>query len=353
MSAARDADDRPATPGVTTPTERAVRDAMLRSVEPVPEVPDLMVRARVTAERIRHRRRTRVAAAAAALAVLVLAGGVTALRAELGRPEVSASRSPAGATPTPSSADSSGSPASPTSAPAVTSAGGSSSPPAATDQPAGPWSRLRLDERFTGPTLSPSRWTPYTGTSAGSPATTFAPSAVAMTDGGGMRITVDRIGQTPPTVRAGGIKAAGDAVRYGRWEVRWRMTAGHGVTGDFLFLGEGPGGIGQVATLLPAERRMTISDKVHGTSTDITVDATQYHTVTIEATPQRVRWLLDGDVVVDEPGGAPGIPVIPAVQALVPGDDCGLTPLPASCRGSARYPQHLDVTAIRYWAYQG
>ena len=130
------------------------------------------------------------------------------------------------------------------------------------------------------------------------------------------------------------------------------MTAGYGVTSDFLFLGEGPGGIGQIATMVPAEHRLTISDKVHGTSTDITVDTTRNHAVAIESTPQRVRWLLDGKVVVDEPGGAPGIPVIPAVQSLVPGDDCGLTPLPTSCPGTAQYPAYLDVTSIRYWAYQ-
>ena len=359
MSAAQGGDNRWGTPeavtppGVVTPTERAVRDAMLRSVGQVPDAPDLMVRARVTAERIRHRRRRRVTAVGAALAVLVVAGGATAVQAGLGGPDVVATRPWPGGTSTPSDRDPSGSPVPPTSVPASAATTGSAPPsPIASDRPAGPWSTLRLDETFTAATLDTGRWTMYTGTSTGSPATTFSPSAVTLTAGGGMRITVDRISQTPPTVRAGGIKAAGAGSRYGRWEVTWRMTAGYGVTSDFLFLGEGPGGIGQVATLIPAEHRMTISDKVHGTGTDITVDSTRNHTVAIESTPQRVRWLLDGKVVVDEPGGAPSIPVVPAVQALVPADDCGLTPLPASCAGPTRFPQYLDVAAIRYWAYQ-
>lgn len=353
MSTPGGVDDHSGKPGAMTPTEAAVRDAMLRSVWQVPNSPDLMVRARVTADRIRHRRRRRLTVTGAAMAVLVVAGGATALQTRLGGPDVGARPTPASVTSTPSANDQSGSPVPRTSAPGSASPTGSSpSSPVASDRPAGPWSSLRLDERFTGPALEPGRWTSYTGTSTGSPATTFAPSAVTLTNGGGMRITVDRISQTPPTVRAGGIKATGAGFQYGRWEVRWRMTAGYGVTSDFLFLGEGPGGIGQVATLLPAERRLTISDKVHGTSTTITVDATIYHTVTVESTPQRVRWLLDDKVVVDEPGGAPSLPVVPAIQALVPAEDCGLTPLPASCAGPARYPQYLDVAALRYWAYQ-
>lgn len=361
MNEPADFNDPLEAPAPMTPTERAVRDAMLRSTEPVPQALDLMTRAQLAADRIRHRRTRRVAAAAVAITVLAIGGGAAAMR------DRTAGRSPVGGTTTAATAPSSvatvaasaaqsGPPASGPAASGPAASPRNTAPPtgaSSAGQPQGPWGHPQLDEHFTGTALDTSRWTLYTGTSSGSAATVFAPAAVTLPGGGGMRITVERTGQSAPSVRSGGIKVAGAGTRYGRWEVTWRMTAANGVTADFLFLGEGPGGIGQVATLVPAERRMTVSDKVKGTSTDVTLDVSGYHTVAVESTPQRVRWLLDEKVVVDEPGGAPSAAVIPAVQALVAGEDCATTPLPASCTGPASYPQYLDVASIRYWPYQG
>ena len=155
-----------------------------------------------------------------------------------------------------------------------------------------------------------------------------------------------------PVARAGGVKLNGAGDRYGRWEVRWRMTAGYGVTGQFVFFGEGPGGIGHIATLSSAEHLLTIADLVHGTSHDVPLDGTRYHTLAMESTPQRVRWLLDGRVVVTESGGAPSLPVVAAVQAIMAGADCGHVPLPAGCPGAATFPQRLDVDYLRFWTYQ-
>jgi hypothetical protein len=384
---------------------------MTRSTEHVPDVPDLMARAHVRAARVR-RRRTGVAATGLALALVAAAGIGTLLQSGRDPDEAVTVQQPAptSSSPTPTPFPAATGPATPdpsvaptapaTRRPATGNAHGPTSTtgavrsgrttsagptarrttaarggPTATRtatgraasgatgaatggaasggdplRPAGPWSTVQVDEGFTATTLDRARWTPYAGTS-GSPETTWSPQQISVQNGA-LRLTVDRVGETTPVARAGGIKQSNAGQRYGRWELRWRMTAGYGVTGDFLFLGEGPGGIGQVATLSSADRLLTISDKVRGTSREISLDGTRYHVVAMESSPQRVRWFVDGRVVVDEAGGAPTIPTVAGVQALVPGADCGRTPLPSGCRGAAAFPQYLDVDYLRFWPYQ-
>jgi hypothetical protein len=368
-----------------TPTELALRAAMARSVARVPDAPDLMGKALVRAARLERRRRALAVSAAGTLALVVVAGGTTMFTLGTAGPRVVTVDDPAsrpsgptehgptsgtkgedlGATSPSTTGPTAGASTRSTTrattrattrptthAPTRSTGGATTRTTTAPNQsatPAGPWTAVRTDEGFAGSSLDTNRWLPYTGAANGSP-TTFSPQALTV-QGGTLRITVDRTAGANPPIRGGGVKAA-QSQQYGRWEVRWRMSATPGATAEFVLLGDGPGGIGQIATLSPADRRLTIDDRARGTSRSVSLDATQYHLVTLESTPQQVRWLVDGRVAVTEPGGAPSVPVNAAVQALVSNADCGATPLPSACTGPAVYPQHLDVDYFRYWAYQ-
>ena len=358
---------RPGTHGDDGPraaTERALREALERTTRDVPDVPDLVERMHTRAGRLR-RRRMAAAGTAGAVTVLVAVTGLAVRAPWSGDGSGSRIMNPAGRSADPATPSSPGPtsrststevPPVPTPIPssgAATRAGTAraSTRPAGPSVPAGPWGALRLDEQFTAPGLDRARWTTYSGAS-GSAETVWSPDDVAVRDGV-LRLTVERVATGTPAVRAGGLKAAGAGERYGRWEVRWRMTAGHGVTGQFLFLGEGPGGIGHLATLAPAERGLVLEDLVHGTRRTVTLDGAAFHVLAVESTPGGVRWLLDGREVADEPGAAPTVPVSFAVQALVQGPDCGRRPLPAGCTGAGTYPQYLDVDYVRAWPYRG
>ena len=331
-----------------------VREALHLSVERLPPVPDLVERVHDRAGQLRRRRRRAglagtglaVALAGAAFVVLphraITPGPVPTAPAPGGsgepssRPAARPSGSPSGS-PSRSQSSPSGSPSRPSS--------GSSTVPAAQ------WGAPQFEDRFDSSVLAPDRWVRYTG-SAASPQTLWSPGQVAVR-GGVLQLGVARVSDIPPVARAGGVKVAGAGQRYGRWELRWRMTAAPGVVGQFLFLGEGPGGIGNAATLSSADRTLTLDDLVHGTRRQVTVDGRRFHTLAVELTPERVRWLLDGTVVSDQPGAAPTRPVVAALQALVQGSDCGAVPLPDDCAGPASFPQTLEVDRISFRPYRG
>lgn len=339
----------------------AVREALHRSVERLPLAPNLVERVRDRAGTLRARRRRAALTglAGAGLAVVVL--GVTiglpqrgdttpvpvpplSSPADPDQPPTTPSRSPSSPPPSPSTAVTRSA-----SAPPSPAAGSPSS--GRPDGVDGPWGPQQLDEPFSSTQLDPARWIRYTG-SAASPQTLWSPDQVSVR-GGTLRLGVARVSDTRPVARAGGVKVAGPGQRYGRWELRWRMTAAPGVVGQFVFLGEGPGGIGNVATLSSADGTLVLDDLVHGTSRRVDVDGRRFHTLAVELTPQRVRWLLDGTVVSDRAGAAPTRPVVAAIQALVQGSDCGARPLPADCSGPATFPQTLEVDRVGFWPYRG
>jgi hypothetical protein len=352
-------DERPPTDG-----SDAVREALHAATEHLRQVPDLVERVHDRAGRIRRRRRQAgvVGLAGAAVAALVVGVAITLPGRGASPGPTFTGVPPAGSggpsgqpstatgrpflSPPASSAPSSPGPTSPR-----PTGGGTPSQGPSSTVPAGPWGAAQLDDPFGSTVLDPTRWIRYQGAAA-SQETLWAADQVSV-GGGTLRLGVARVSDSTPVARAGGVKVAGPGQRYGRWELRWRMTAAPGVVGQFLFLGEGPGGIGHVATLSSADRTLTLADLVHGTRRELTVDGRRFHTLAVELTPDRVRWFLDGTVVSDRAGGAPTRPVIAALQALVPGPDCGARPLPSGCSGPATFPQTLEVDQIRFWPYRG
>jgi hypothetical protein len=350
---------------VTRPdqVETAVRRALEDAVADLPPVPGLVEGMHARAARIRRRRRT----VGAAVAVAVVVGGVGGLLPRWGGtgtppdvPPAGSSRSAAPAPATRTPAQSPDGPVASTAAtsgpstpgtppgrseaplprPAVTSAG---TPRASTDG----WSRRapELDETFAAGPLDRRRWTPYVGSSA--PVTDWTPDAVTVS-GGALRIAVEPV---LPRVRAGGVKAVAEH-RTGRWEVRWRMSAGGGAIAQLDLLGDGPDGVSHAATLDPSRRTLTVQDLVHGTTTRVAVDGREYHDLAVETSPRGVRWLLDGVVVDDRPGTAPGRPLRLALQAFVSEPACAAQPPAAGCPGPSTSGAVLEVDRVRFWEYR-
>lgn len=340
--------------------EPAVRKALEDAVAHLPPVPGLVEGMHVRAARIRRRRRT----VGAAVAVAVVVGGVGGLLPRWGGtgtpPDVppagsSQSAAPAPATRTPAQGTGAPVPSGPpTSGPSTpgTPSGRSEAPlprPAATSSgtSAGTWSRRtpELDETFAAGPLDRRRWTPYVGSSA--PVTDWTPDAVTVS-AGTLRISVEPV---LPRVRAGGVKAVAEH-RTGRWEVRWRMSAGAGAIAQLDLLGDGPDGVSHAATLDPSRRTLTVQDLVHGTQTRVSVDGRDYHSLAVETSPRGVRWLLDGVVVDDRPGTAPRRPLRLALQAFVSEPACAAQPPAAGCPGPPTSGAVLEVDRVRFWEYR-
>ncbi|MBI4943817.1 MAG: hypothetical protein HY830_24000 [Actinobacteria bacterium] len=345
--------------------ETAVRRALEDAVAGLPPVTTLVEGMHARAARIRRRRRT----VSAAVAVAVVVGGVGGLLPRWGGtgtppdvPPAGSSRSaaPAPATRTPAQRPDGPVPSGPATSGAATS--GPSTPGTPSGRPAAPlprpavtsagasaddWSRRTpaLDETFAAGPLDRRRWTPYVGSSA--PVTDWTPDAVTVS-GGTLRIAVEPV---LPRVRAGGVKAVAEH-RTGRWEVRWRMSAGGGAIAQLDLLGDGPDGVSHAATLDPSRGTLTVQDLVHGTETRVAVDGREYHSLAVETTPRGVRWLLDGVVVDDRPGTAPRRPLVLALQAFVSEPACAAQPPAAGCPGPSVAGTVLEVDRVRFWPYR-
>jgi hypothetical protein len=352
-------------PGYESETERAFRAALDRTAAELPHVPDLVGGMHLRAGAIRRRRRT---VAGAALTVTALVAGLTTVLTRGAGPgggTEAAGPPPTASGPVPGSGSSTTHrpPVTQASQPPAPSATGTLLPPASSPAgtptgsrpaghppPASGWGPAVFDDEFRTATLD-ARWGPYQGQS-GSSETVFEPDQLTL-ESGVLRLKVGpqpRVGPVP----AAGINLPSVTQRYGRVEVRWRSTAAYGVVGQLVFLGEGPSGIGNLATLAAANGSMTVEDLVHKSEKRVPVSsATGWHTLAMEATPQRVRWLLDGVPVADEPGAAPTVPVRLGLQALIPAENCGRVPLPAGCPAAATYPQYVDLDYVRIWPYQG
>jgi hypothetical protein len=173
-----------------------------------------------------------------------------------------------------------------------------------------------------------------------------------------LRISAQHVRATEPTTDVGGLGSRGSARRYGRWEFRWRMTAGLGVIGQFLLVPApgtpGPGEPRYGATLSSVDGTLRLSDLLTGDGTSVRLDGTSWHTVAAEWTPGRLVWTVDGHPALTATSDLPQGPVWPAFQTLLSGPDCGVAALPAECGGTrTMFPQVLEIDRFQFWEYQG
>jgi licheninase len=329
-----------------------VRVEMERAVAGLDPV-DLLDGVHQRAGRLRRRRRVAGGVAAAVSAAAVVAAGATVpalvsrndpAAVVAVRPETPAPTPPppAGPRPTATAPPEGTRPA----APPVTPPTGTHSPAASS------WGATTLDDDFTG--SAPGRaWKVYEG--AGDDLGRWSPGNVAVS-GGALRLTVSRPGGDPPS-RWGGIGAAGSAQRYGRWETRIRMGTGRGLLGQFVLsppVGSGPPAL--VVSVAPYAGRISVSGTGTGGGGSRTAtlrQPTDYHTVAVEWTPERVRVLLDGQRLFEWTDGRLPAPLWPALQTIMAGPDCGAVPVSADCQGTTvAFPQRFDVDRLTVRAYR-
>jgi len=339
-------------PHVNSPADPApdVRAEMERSVADVSPLTDLLSAAHLRAHRLRRRRRVAggVAISLGATALIGAGALVPALASRPDPPAVGAPSAPV----TPLTTPVQGPDRTPTRPPST----GPRSP-RDTGEASSRWGVTTIDDAFGRPPLDRALWNVYDG--PGDALGRWSPSDVAVHDGA-LRLTVSRTGGSPPS-SWGGVGALGSAQRYGRWEVRLRMSVGRGVIGQFV-LSPVPGTATDpspvlVVSLSPYHGVVSVSGSGTGRGGPRSFALRRpgdYHVVAVEWTPERVRVLLDGATLAGWTDGRLPVPLWPAVQTIMAGPDCGSTPLPADCQGTTTsFPQRLDVDWIRARALRG
>jgi len=167
---------------------------------------------------------------------------------------------------------------------------------------------------FTGTTL-PSGWTAYSGTAAGDPGSLWAPSQVKVS-GGMLQLTTSQLPADNNDWVSGGAGQSGEALTYGAFFVRSRMT-GVGPTQVELLWPTGGwppevdfdetygGDTLTQATLHYTSANLTIHN-------NLTIDMTQWHTFGIVWSPASIIFTVDGtewasitttSVIPDQPMG--------------------------------------------------
>ena len=332
-----------------------IRAEMQRSVAGVRPAGDLVAAVHQRARMRRRRRRLAAGVAVTASATAVLSVGtiLPILASRHDQPAAGPVAAPATADtpPWPSAGSSPAAGASSVDAPPA------GRPPSDSPGVASPWGPATLDDSFVRPELDRSRWSVYDG-----PADSlgrWSAAEVAVRDGA-LRLSVSRPGGDPAS-RWGGIGALSSAQRYGRWEVRVRMTVGRGVIGQFV-LSPVPGTAADpsaviVVSVSPYQRVLSVSGTGTGRA-GMRVAALSrpgdYHVVAVEWTPVHVRVLLDGAMLFEWADGRLPVPLWPALQTIMAGPDCGSVPLPADCQGTTTsFPQRFDVDWIRARSYRG
>jgi len=327
----RDADD-----GDLTTTLRA---ALARTADSLP-VPDLVERVHSRAHRVRRRRRV-VAAGRAAAAVVVVATlavlrpgwphtgpTVTVDPAVSGRP--SATSTPP--RPSPSAANRSQQVST-----ALSPSSSTGTPPARTDA-----AKSGYRDDFSAPLAPKGRWSVY-GAGGIQDWTSFTAGNTTVHDGL-LDLAMTRPG--PGQQLISGVGAVGSPRRYGRWEMRWRMTGGTDLSGGLVMVAPGTGGYPLMASLAPDERALVLGDAANQGRVRVPLDPTGYHRLALEWTPDHVRWLVDGRAVATWTDHVPDQPLWPALQTDV-GLDCRPMPQPAAC-DQQKLPQHLLVDWLQY-----
>lgn len=329
--------------------------AMERSVANVNPSGDLLSAVRLRSDRIRSRRRVRNGVAMTLSAAAVVAAGAIVPTLTARRDAAAVGTSPPAATQAPPASTGRGVVAGPPPSSGPTSGGAGR--PASETAPAHPWGATTVDDDFASSALDRSLWTVYDG--PGDRWGRWSPSDAATRDGA-LVLSVSRTGGDPPS-SWGGVGALGASQRYGRWEVRLRMSVGRGVIGQFV-LSPVPGTTADpsstiVLTVSPYQRVISVSG--NGTGADGARTAPlrrpgDYHTVAVEWEPERVRVLLDGGSLFEWTDGRLPVPLWPALQTIMAGPDCGSTPLPVDCQGTTTsFPQRLTVDWIRVRTYAG
>jgi hypothetical protein len=169
-----------------------------------------------------------------------------------------------------------------------------------TSEPRG-WHRVFADDFARG--LSASRWGRYSGQPGGDPGGLWAPSHVVVRNGI-LNLETYRDPRFGGRWVSGGVSSAPALKQtYGKYEVRFRMDPGKGVSAVLLLWPSGDGwppeidfaedgGVTNARTKMSATFHYGADD--HQIQRTVHVDFTRWHTMGVEWTPGRLVYTLDG-----------------------------------------------------------
>lgn len=183
------------------------------------------------------------------------------------------------------------------------------------------WRQVFTDD-FAGTELDESKWFAYEGQPAGDPGGYFHPSHVSVRDG---RLV---IGAWPEEEQDGLYVTGGISNRnafsqtYGRFDIRFRAQQGTGIAYALLLWTSANDPLPEVDIAEDnGKDRRTIYGVLHPADPDadakeftVEADATQWHTVGLEWTPERLVYTLDGEEWATVDG--PEVPEVPMGLAL-------------------------------------
>lgn len=166
---------------------------------------------------------------------------------------------------------------------------------------------------FTGTTL-PSGWTAYSGSAAGDPGSLWAPSQVTVS-GGMVQLLTSQDPASSSGWVSGGVGQSGEALTYGAFFVRSRMTGAGPTQVELLWPTAGwppevdfdetyGGVILTQATLHYTSANLTIHNNLN-------IDMTQWHTFGIVWTPASMIFTVDGNewASITTPSVIPDLPM--------------------------------------------
>jgi beta-glucanase (GH16 family) len=200
-----------------------------------------------------------------------------------------------------------------------------------------------FDDEFNGTELDLSHWTPHAP--PGYLLTASVPTDSVTVSGGQLHI-VARTGLARPEF-AGIVTTFGIfAQMYGRFEIRFRMPAGHGPRTGFALWPVPSGSLPRIDILETSDpRSVRLTNywgneqalRTYGDAFNVADLSNGFHTVTLEWEPGKITWFVDGKKTFESTDGVPHQPMYLIID--LGGDPAADTNLPAS----------LDIDYVRVY----
>lgn len=218
--------------------------------------------------------------------------------------------------------------------------------------------QLTFDEQFEGGALDGSKWVQYEGPQNADDLNHFSPEDLLVQDGTlRLRLQAREVGAKPYT--SGGLGTHGKFNQtYGRWEVRARAPVGKGLAPYVALWPDGEGASWPPEVDLfecPAEprteavftNRFGSADAPEQVNLSAAVDcAGDFHTYTVEWTPDALRWFVDGAEQGAITENVPTTPMAVAMGLTAAGCADVVTGCPDD---TTALPAFFEVDAVRVW----
>jgi beta-glucanase (GH16 family) len=179
--------------------------------------------------------------------------------------------------------------------------------------------KVTFADDFTGPALNEAKWGRYSGVPGSGEGALWRPDHVQVDDGT-LVLRGDKAGEQ--WVTGGLSQAKAGSQKYGRFDVRFRMPRANGIGYAILLYPQGGGWPPEIDMAEDAGglrmRTMTTSHWAPGNQQEhayVAADFSQWHTVSVEWTAEKLTYLLDGKPYGSMTGAAvPQVPMWLGIQ---------------------------------------